>query len=283
MNRRRFIITGTTVVPSIGIAGCTENNLNQEPDVNDESSTTSSGGEPGEVTKEFINMVNNKNYDTIDSLIHPNSKLVGKVDSYVADREMVNIKSVQIEAVTSTNKEAFVTADIRYSTENNGNSYCSVVYGLQKENNEWRIYTEPSHVLLEHRLEDVNSGNSFKTKIGTSESTAENFIRSEDIVILKIEEEYQDEIITRMPILCDEDRAKNIQKTVSDLGDDIRRPTVYVYLDDELIKSHDMNPMVATSMREGSWANQGNYAFWYEDKELAERIAATVLEHGNIN
>lgn len=272
MHRRRLLQIGVSVGVGVTLAGCVDD---EERGADAES--TASDGDPEEVVRQFVEAVDAGDQESLDSLVHSDGELAGETDEYAEGGEEIEISSVSTETVAQADEEAFVDTGIEYQNEEGDDSVNDILYELRREGGSWRIYGEPANVPLKYRLEDVTPANSFETTIGLSESAAEPFFSAEDVVSVDMQDHYQDDDIVLVALAFSYEKAEQMQQTATDLGSDLHDARIFEYLEDELVKTVDMSNGIARAMLDGNWATSGGLNISYTDRDLAARVAKTVL------
>ncbi len=269
MNRRSILKIGAGACVGFTLAGCVGD---EEGTVDTE--TTTSGGNPEEVVQQFVDAVDQGDQESLDQLVHSEGEIAGETGEYAERGGEVEVSSVDTETVAQADKEAFVDTEIEYQDQESDDSIDTILYELQKEGS-WRIYRESANIPLKYRLEDTTPADSFETTIGLSEPAAEPFFNAKEVAAVDIQDHYQDDDIVLVSLSFSDDKADQMQQTATDLGSDLQDAQIFQYLEDELVKTSDVSEDLAYMMQTGNWDGSSNMS--YTDRDLAERVAKTVL------
>lgn len=262
------------------IAGCTTSESGPSSGSDDTAGGLSDNSDsPAGIVERFIDAVAAGDRDTIDSLVHPGGELAGEASTLAERGETREIISIRTEVARQAENEAFVTTQLEYRNEDGETVTEDDVFELRENDGAWRIYKTLDKVPLEYRIEGVTPADSFRTTIGLEESSAEQFFRAEDVSAVDLSSGLESENQDRISVTFFEENADQIQATAADLEDDLMQAKIFEYLDGELTNTFEIAAGLARSFQSGQWAADPRFVLTYEDAELAERVAATILEN----
>lgn len=270
MNRRSVLKIGVGACVGFTLAGCVD-----DEEGTADTETTTSVGEPEEVVRQFVDAVDEGDQESLDSLVHSDGEIAGETGEYAERGGEIEVSSVDTETVAHADEEAFVDTEIEYQNEEGDDSIDTILFELQKEGGSWRIYREAANIPLKYRLEEVTPADSFETTIGLSEPDAEPFFNAKEAAAVDIQDHYQDDDIVLVSLSFPDDKTDQMKQTATDLGSDLQDAQIFQYIEDELVKTSDMSENLARTMQTGNW--RGNFNVSYTDRDLAERVAKTVL------
>jgi hypothetical protein len=275
--RKILVICGASFTT---IAGCTTDDSGPSSGSDDTAGALSDDSDSlAGIVERFINAVAAGDRDTIDSLVHPGGELAGEASTLAERGETREIISIQTEVAGQAENEAFVTTQLEYRNEDGETTTEDDVFALRKNDGSWRIYKTLNKVPLEYRIEGVTPADSFRTTIGLEESSAEQFFRAVDVSAVDLSSGSESENQDRITVTFSEEIANQIQATAADLEDDLMQAKIFEYLDSELTNTFEMTTALARLFQSGQWAADPRFILAYEDAELAERVAATILEN----
>lgn len=235
--------------------------------------------DPEKTIEKFINAVVAGNAETIASLIHSNGKLAGEANTLANTEETVELTSIRTDIAVQAEEEVFVNAKIEYQNETGEEFIDDDLYELREENDQWRVYAELSKIPLEYRLEGVSPAESFTARVGLSQSSAELFFRAADVSAVDMQRSYQENDLDIVAVSFSGGKADQMRETATALGNDLPNAEIFEFLDDKLVNTLQISRRIAQSIQSGQWVGNPQLTLAYKDKELAERVAATVLEH----
>lgn len=270
MDRRRVLKAGVGACVGFTLAGCVD-----DEEGTAETETTTSSGDPEEVMQQFFDAIAAGDHDTVESLVHPDGELADVADELPSDEDAIEYESIHTETVAQGDGKAFVETEVREQYTDGEERTNEDLFELHREGGDWRIYARPNNVPLKLRLEDVTAAESFETTIGTSESAAEFFFSAKEAAAVDIQDHYQDDDIVLVSLSFPDDKADQMQQTAADLGSDLQDAQTFEYLEDELVRTSDVSEGLAQTMQTGNWDGMFNVS--YTDRDLAERVAKTVL------